>query len=62
MLGGLVTAAQVEAMESLLRTTQAAQPLNGGTMVPDTIDYAKMSPIQRLHYAHEQAAKKAERR
>lgn len=54
----MVTAAAVEAFEALLRTTSAPGPGSSGQQGSKP-DYSKMSPLERIHYAHEKASKKA---
>ena len=58
LLAGLVTAEQVESYEALLRSTIASAPIPGASSA-DKPDYAAMSPMERLDYAHQKSRKAA---
>lgn len=58
LIAGMVSAEQVEAYESLLRISIASPPAPGGDNA-NKVDYASMSPLERLHFAHETSRKVA---
>ena len=58
LIVGMVSAEQVEAYEALLRSTIASAPIPGSGD-PAKPDYEKMSPIERLDYAHNKSRKVA---
>lgn len=57
LLAGMITAEQVEAYEALLRSTIASPPIPGNNNA-NKPDYGAMSPVEKLHFAHETSAKK----
>jgi len=58
LINGLVTAEQVESYEALLRSTIASAPIPGSG-ASGKPDYAAMSPVEKIHYAHTKSQKAA---